>query len=582
MRGWNLGFRQEALIFFPLAVLLLALVALGTLLSYQWAVAGLVEERQTEASRLARRAADADFKSQAQLAERMPLAAGVAILDERGRVLLSHGSFPSGPLLAPFGVVPPESPLSLGPGGDLGPRVAAVVPIGRAPNRRYLRLDLPADRLFSQQRKARALSLVGVAVTVAILVLVVLYLRTLLLPWEKLLEQARRIHGEDSGSVAVEDEVEFLMETFQRAVAALEAPSGDNTTSVDGDSTMAEWDRALSRGFDGGLMILDRKGAVVSISPVGAQLLGLEPVEMGVGLDQALSSLPELRRTVQEAVEEDGPVSSREVGVPGAEGNLSLEVAVHPLRRDDGERRGSLVLFTDRTEARRQAERERLVSSLTELGELAAGVAHELRNGIATLSGYLALIEREPEEESVGDYLEEIRRETNQLERVVRDFLAFARPESHHLEDLDLVTLVRRVASDPSLSPIPVEVSSTPREGIVRGDGELLQRAVSNLLRNAVESHEQALSRSSVQVRIEEAREGLEVIIEDRGQGLPKRVREHLFQPFVSGRAGGVGLGLALARRVLLLHGGSLTLEDRESGGTRARIFLPAVPGTSE
>jgi signal transduction histidine kinase len=224
-----------------------------------------------------------------------------------------------------------------------------------------------------------------------------------------------------------------------------------------------------------------------------------------------------------------------------------------------------------------QADRERLAANLAQLGELAAGLAHELRNGMATLTGYLSLIEREPQGGTVAGYLVEIRRETDHLMRVLEDFLSFARPESLRLESLDVEALLARAAHDPALGEVSVELATptTPLPAIA-GDPHLLERALRNLLHNAARAHSEAGAGGPIEVTPRVAAEGLEIAIADRGRGLPEGPVEHLFQPFVSGRAGGVGLGLPLAQRIVALHGGTLRLEARPDGpGAQAVLTLP-------
>ncbi len=238
--------------------------------------------------------------------------------------------------------------------------------------------------------------------------------------------------------------------------------------------------------------------------------------------------------------------------------------------------RGYLVLFADLTEVRRRAEESRLAESLAQLGEMAGGVAHELRNSLATLRGYLTLIERRPDEESIADYLSEIRHEADHLERVLEDFLAFARPGTARFREISLTPLLLRAAADPALAGVEVEVHGSPAgDAALRGDPQLLERAVRNLLHNAAQAEREAGRRGPVEIRVDLQPEGTEVAIEDRGPGLPPEIRERLFHPFATGRRGGVGLGLALAHRIVVLHGGRIRLEDRPGGGTRAVLFFP-------
>jgi signal transduction histidine kinase len=224
-----------------------------------------------------------------------------------------------------------------------------------------------------------------------------------------------------------------------------------------------------------------------------------------------------------------------------------------------------------------RADRERLATTLAQLGELAAGFAHELRNGLATLTGYLSLLEREPPPGEAAGYLKEIRRESDHLTRVLADFLAFARPERLRLESLDPSALLERAARDPALGDVAVEVAAAPASlPPIAGDAHLLERALRNLLDNAARAHREAGASGPIEVISRATPEGLEIAIADRGPGLPEGPVERLFDPFVSGRAGGVGLGLPLAQRIVALHGGTLRLEGRRDGpGTRAVLALP-------
>ena len=110
---------------------------------------------------------------------------------------------------------------------------------------------------------------------------------------------------------------------------------------------------------------------------------------------------------------------------------------------------------------------------------------------------------------------------------------------------------------------------------VLRGDPQLLERAVRNLLHNAVQAEREAGRSGPVEVSVVLQPEGVEVAVADRGPGLPAEIRERLFHPFATGRPGGVGLGLALAHRIVVLHGGRIRLEDRPGGGTQALLSFP-------
>ncbi|HEY0511181.1 MAG TPA: ATP-binding protein [Thermoanaerobaculia bacterium] len=577
----RLGLRREVLILLPIALLLLVVLSTFTLFSYRNAITLLAVERQQEAARLARVVADRLAASSSAsgtgvpgptvLREPPPAARGVALLDSKGAVIAASGELPAGGLLAPLAGRRLDGPLGVGPDEGSPDLVTGFAPLGGAAGRRYVRVDLPAEVLARQRRALSVLTVAVLSINAALSVLLLFFLRHLLTPWETLLARARQVGG---AGEAGEDEVEFLLATFERSLAALAGRPG---RTVEDD--IAALERTLSASLQSGLLLIDREGRVLALNAVGAALLGTGLPEPGAPLAEVLAGQPELREVLAAAVTEGTAPQRQECAVrPGPEGTETLTVGltVHPLRRDDGEVRGLLVLFADLTEVQRRAEESRLAESLAQLGEMAGGVAHELRNSLATLRGYLTLIERRPDEDSIADFLSEIRGEADHLQRVLEDFLSFARPGTARLTEIPIGRLLRRAAADPSLAGVEVKVHLPVAEEIVlRGDAQLLERAVRNLLHNAAQAELEAGRRGPVEVSAALESEGLEIAIEDRGPGLPEEIRSRLFHPFATGRSGGVGLGLALAHRIVVLHGGRIRLEDRPGGGTRALLSFP-------
>ena len=569
-----LSLRREVLILLPVALLLLVVLSTFTLFSSRNAIALLAAERQEEAARLAREVADRLAAEPATaapaplaLGSAAPSARGVALVDGKGGVIAASGEIPAGGLLDSAGG-PIDHPLGVGPDDASPDLVTGFAPLVEGGVRRYVRVDLPAGVLARQRRSLAVLTVAVVAINAALSVLLLFFLRHLIAPWETLLARARQVGGEGEAGA---DEMDFLVATFERALAAL---AGRPARSAEDD--IASLERTLSASLQSGLLLIDREGRVLALNAVGAGLLGTSLPEPGTPLDQVLAGQPELREVLAGALAGGAAPQRQECQVRPASGGaetLTVGLTVHPLRRDDGEVRGLLVLFADLTEGQRRAEEGRLAESLAQLGEMAGGVAHELRNGLATLRGYLTLIERRPDEDSIADFLSEIRGEADHLERVLQDFLSFARPGSVRQGELALLPLLRHAAADPSLAGVEVRVAG--EEVVLRGDRELLERAVRNLLHNAAQAERETGRPRAVELTVTLSPEGAEIAIEDRGPGLPDEVRARLFHPFATGRRGGVGLGLALAHRIVVLHGGRIRLDDRTGGGTRALLFFP-------
>jgi signal transduction histidine kinase len=235
--------------------------------------------------------------------------------------------------------------------------------------------------------------------------------------------------------------------------------------------------------------------------------------------------------------------------------------------------------------ARHEAERQRMEESIREkealarAGELTAGIAHEVRNGLGTIVGYARLLERSALAEDPAAAARSIREECETLETVVRRFTDFVKLERLRLGETDLARLIARVVAREARAreEVRTELVGLDAPLLVRADEELLERAFENLVRNAVEAA--AAGGRHVEVSAREADGLVEVRIDDDGPGLaPDHPGE--IRPFYTTRPGGLGLGLPLARKIVLLHGGTLDLIGRAPAGVRVEVrLLVAGPG---
>ncbi|MBI2901464.1 MAG: hypothetical protein HYY17_14865 [Planctomycetes bacterium] len=215
----------------------------------------------------------------------------------------------------------------------------------------------------------------------------------------------------------------------------------------------------------------------------------------------------------------------------------------------------------------RQEHRRRLEM----LGAMAAGVAHEIRNPLASIKGAAQLVQREVKGDS-ADYIKLVIDEVDRLNQVVESFLDFSRPLTPKkkpvpLADLvgEMVVLQRAASGKPT---IDIAAESMPT---ISADPDLLRLAFGNLLRNAVEA-----AGSRVVVRVREQGDLVAVEFDDDGPGLTPERMEEIFRPFFTTKARGTGLGLPIARRIVESHGGELVVRNVEPHGARFTATLPA------
>jgi two-component system sensor histidine kinase PilS (NtrC family) len=337
----------------------------------------------------------------------------------------------------------------------------------------------------------------------------------------------------------------------------------------------------ILRHLTTGVLTVDGSGRIAYVNPAAEQVLGLGAAELcGRPLAQALPArLEALRQVMERTLAEHTPRARVELLVESAEGTeLPLGISTNPLVHR-GDVTGVVAVFQDLTEAKEMERRARRNQTLAEVGALAAGIAHELRNGLKPISGSVEYLQRElkPEGESAV-LMDLIAVESNRLNRFITDLLNYSRERDLALEPLDvgehLDELCDELSRDPG-RPEMVEVRCERGLAGVRvpGDREQLRQVWLNLANNAFE----AMSGGGTLVVRWREEGGRRVLIEfeDSGVGIAPHDLPHVGEPFFTTKEKGTGLGIALAQRIVERHGGTLSFECPPGRGTIARVALP-------
>lgn len=325
-----------------------------------------------------------------------------------------------------------------------------------------------------------------------------------------------------------------------------------------------------------GLLVVSQEGVVRTLNPAGQRLLGLPDSDWMRNYREVLTRSPALSDVIDECLVTREPIVRRAVRMdrPGA-GASHLGITVSPIRDGTGLAHGAICLFSDLSEVVDLEDQLRLKDSLARLGELTAGIAHEFRNGLATIHGYGRLLDLEHVPPDFRPYVQGIRDETEALGQVVTNFLNFAKPAELMLNPVDIGAIAERTAEEirTEARVRGGEVTVRGQFGVVEGDEVLLRQAFSNLCRNALEACVGVPPRIVVEGTAESG--VLRVSVSDNGPGVDPAVATRMFRPFFTTKARGTGLGLALVQKIIVTHNGRVTATNAEGGGACLTVVLP-------
>jgi PAS domain S-box-containing protein len=333
------------------------------------------------------------------------------------------------------------------------------------------------------------------------------------------------------------------------------------------------------------VLVADRQRRVLVFNRALRRLTGLSG-EAALGSDLALLAPPEERRRIETAFArafDAEPVAGFETRILVAGGGEArILVNTSALYGASGEVEGMIAIGQDMTALRALERNAEEAQRLAELGQLAAGIVHELGNPLTAVTMYSealhAKLARQPAPDAADlDKLRAIRDAGDRLLKFSRELMAYAKPPPERLEEVDVGEVAAHAlrVCEPVLGRARVarRLEAAPRVEAVKG--QLLQLFV-NLLTNAA----QALPPDGGEVALEvrAAPCGVEVKVRDGGAGMPPEVRRRIFEPFFTTKGDGTGLGLCIVQRIVARHGGELRVESAPGAGTTFTIALPVHP----
>ena len=329
-----------------------------------------------------------------------------------------------------------------------------------------------------------------------------------------------------------------------------------------------------------GVIAINRQGDVTTMNPAAEQITGYKLHEL-VGQSYAkLFADTQFYSPVLDTLEYGTEHVAQEVSFPGRGRTIEISVTTSRIHNAHGELIGALVIFSDLTARKETQRRLAQTERLATLGELMAGVAHEVRNPLTAIRGYVQIIRQQTSLPEHQEYLSVVLNEIDSINKVIQQLLDFSRPRQSQWQQVQLNALIEEALILVQTSGIQARIAFTTELDThlpaIVADRELLKQVILNILINAV----QAIgARGDIRIRTWQYTASQQaVMIEDNGSGIDTAIQKKIFDPFFTTKASGTGLGLALSQRIINAHQGDIHVTSMPGCGATFTLILPLNP----
>ena len=346
-------------------------------------------------------------------------------------------------------------------------------------------------------------------------------------------------------------------------------------------TTLQAFHTSIVQSIHSGLITLDRSLRITSINPSGIEILGWPAARLQGELVTAVFDFPEDFIDRLQAGERGVRLECR--CSTASRGECIAGVSLSPLVGNGGHDAGYVVSFQDLTEVKRLEVRVKARAQLAAIGELAARLAHEIRNPLAAISGSVQVIAGERRRAGAeARLLDVVVRESDRLNGLLSEFLSYARPRALCPKPVDVIMVAREViellGNDPAAQGVDLCLSPSNEPSQCTLDGEALRQCLTNLVRNALQALPPTAGRVVIGVDGPNERGDLVVRIADNGRGIAPEECERIFFPFHTTKERGTGLGLSVVKSLVEAMGGTLSLSSVPGEGSVFTITLPESP----
>jgi PAS domain S-box-containing protein len=351
-------------------------------------------------------------------------------------------------------------------------------------------------------------------------------------------------------------------------------------------SALANYTDNILRSIAAGVLTLDKDGNVLTWNKAAEDIIGI-PAAEAVGrhfsevVDRIGISQADKERTLSaiNCVFETGEkfLGYKQEYHPVDRDTVCVNMNVAQLRDHTGEMLGLVIIFEDVTKELQLEEEMHRISELAAIGQLAATIAHELRNPLSSIKGAAQYLRKEYEDHvAVREFLDIIIDEVNVLNKITTEFLDFARPTKLNLRETDINDILFRTLQfmqlDITKQNVEVEQKLPYDMPKIIADDKQLEQVMRNIVLNAIQAMPEG---GTLMVSSRAAGDGVKLVVADTGMGIPEDKLSQLFVPFFTTKTKGTGLGLSIVQKIVENHGGRVTVKSEIGKGTTFEVFLP-------
>ncbi len=443
--------------------------------------------------------------------------------------------------------------------------------------RYYIYYVVPTPFKFPSDTLTQLITISQIVFVLSIIAILAYFLKRLISPYEDIIKEVKVSKVVPSNINKDQNEVDFVISAFKEIISKLKEKEKElkklHEVEKRRADSMEKFFKDFIEGIDTGIFTFDKKGVFRDSNSKGFEIFKKQKIffknrnfsEIFEGMYEVVETFKKVYETKKQGLIESVKINGK-----------FWRITILPYFTPNGQFEGTVSIFEDVTELNRLKERLTAEKQLSRIGEMSAGIAHEFKNALSTISGYLQMMKGD--EEKIIDEKRYIylMNEVENLNKIVVDFLSFARPLEISKEKFNVCDVVEELLDRKEAILKDFKVIFSKESCFeIEGDRYLFLKALENILQNSVDSFEQAKGDMEKKIEIKVYGKEEKIIeIRDNGIGIETDDLEKIFTPFFTTKSSGVGLGLSLVQKIIILHRGNIEISSEKGKGTTVKIIF--------